>query len=86
MVGTVKRCCEFSSGGPLPAEVLVKMPYREAVDVARDRTSRDYLVALLREFNGNVTHAAERAGMERESLHRLLKRYAIRSEPFKRTE
>jgi len=72
--------------GALPAEVLAQMPYREAVDIARDRISRDYLVALMREFGGNVTHAAERAGMERESLHRLLRRYGIRSDDFKRPE
>jgi DNA-binding NtrC family response regulator len=59
------------------------MPYREALDVARDRVSRDYLFALMREFDGNVTRAAERAGIERESLHRLLKRYDIRSDDFK---
>jgi DNA-binding NtrC family response regulator len=70
--------------GAIPGEVLAKMPYREAVDLARDRVSRDYLTVLLREHEGNVTHAAERAGMERESLHRLLKRYAIRSDDFKK--
>ncbi len=37
----------------------------------------------MREFEGNVTRAAERAGVERESLHRLLKRYGIRSDDFK---
>ncbi|WP_323383042.1 sigma-54-dependent transcriptional regulator [Myxococcus dinghuensis] len=68
------------------AESLTKLPYREAVDSARDAVSRDYLLALMREFGGNVTHAAERAGMERESLHRLLKRYGVRSEDFKRTD
>ena len=31
-----------------------------------------------------MTRAAERAGMERESLHRLLKRYGIRSDDFKK--
>ncbi len=70
--------------GALPGEVLAKMPYREAVDLARDRVSRDYLSVLMRDHEGNVTHAALRAGMERESLHRLLKRYAIRSDDFKR--
>jgi two-component system response regulator HydG len=69
--------------GAIPAEVLAKMPYREAVDLARDRVTRDYLVALLRELDGNVTKAAERAGMARESLHRLLKRYGVRSDDFK---
>jgi DNA-binding NtrC family response regulator len=60
------------------------MPYREAMETARDRISREYLAVLLREFDGNVTRAAERAGIERESLHRLLKRYSVRSEDFKR--
>jgi DNA-binding NtrC family response regulator len=70
--------------GPIPAELLARMPYREALELARDRVSRDYLTALLREFDGHVTHAAERAGMERESLHRLLKRYGVRSDDFKK--
>jgi DNA-binding NtrC family response regulator len=69
--------------GAIPAEVLAKMPYREAVDLARDRVTRDYLTALLRDLDGNVTKAAERAGMARESLHRLLKRYGVRSDDFK---
>ncbi len=72
--------------GSLPAEDLAKMPFRDAVELARDRISRDYLVALLREFGGNVTQAAARAGMERESLHRLLKRYGIRSDDFRPRE
>ena len=66
-----------------PAAVMVQLPYRDAVDLARDRVSRDYLVALLIEFGGNVSRAAERAGMERESLHRLLKRHSVRSEDYK---
>ncbi|MCY1044421.1 sigma-54 dependent transcriptional regulator [Corallococcus sp. bb12-1] len=72
--------------GALPTEALAKRPYREAVDQVRDAVSRDYLTALMQEFSGNVTHAAERAGMERESLHRLLKRYGVRTEDFKRGE
>ena len=70
----------------LPAGVLVQMPYREVVDLARERVSREYLSALLREFKGNVTQAAGRAGMERESLHRLLRRYSLQSEEFKRPD
>jgi two-component system response regulator HydG len=70
--------------GALPAEVLVRMPYHEAMGTARDRISREYLAVLLHEFEGNVTRAAERAGIERESLHRLLKRYGVRSEDYKK--
>ena len=60
-----------------------QLSYREVVDLARDRASREYLIALMQELGGNVTEAARRAGVERESLHRLLKRYGVRSEDFK---
>jgi two-component system response regulator AtoC len=69
--------------GQAPGGALSALPYKDAVAEARDRVSREYLVALMTEFHGNVTRAAERAGMERESLHRLLRRYAIRSDDFK---
>ena len=62
---------------------LVSLSYKAAVNLARDRISREYLEALLQTFHGNVTHAAERAGLERESLHRLLKRYGLRAESFR---
>jgi two-component system, NtrC family, response regulator AtoC len=62
---------------------LAGMPYKDAIAEARDRVSRDYLVALMTEFEGNVTRAAERAGVERESLHRLLRKYGLHSEDFK---
>jgi two-component system response regulator HydG len=65
---------------------LSRLTYRDAVEVSRERASREYLIALMREFGGNVTSAAERAGVERESLHRLLKRYGLRSNEFKTTD
>jgi two-component system response regulator AtoC len=79
---------ELAGGAASPAAsaapgALAALPYKDAVADARDRVSRDYLVALMREFGGNVTRAAERAGMERESLHRLLRRYSVRSDDFK---
>jgi two-component system response regulator AtoC len=70
-------------GPPPPAGALAAVPYKDAVEEAREKASRDYLVALMTEFGGNVTRAAERAGMERESLHRLLRRHGLRSEDFK---
>jgi DNA-binding NtrC family response regulator len=72
-----------SSGGRRAVAGLERLIYAEAVDLARDRASREYLIALMREFKGNVVRAAERAGVERESLHRLLKRYGLRSTEFK---
>ncbi len=66
------------------AAARASMTFREATEAVRNRASRSYLVALLREFDGRVTLAAERAGMERESLHRLLRRYRLRAQDFKR--
>ena len=82
---TVERAVAIASAAPpaIPAAVLASLPYRDAVAGARDRVTRDYLVALMAEFGGNVTRAAERAGMERESLHRLLRRHGLRSDDFK---
>lgn len=62
---------------------LTSLPYREAIAAERERATREYLVALLREVEGNVTQAAERAGIERESFHRLMKRHGIRAEDFR---
>jgi DNA-binding NtrC family response regulator len=74
---------ESPVGGDLRESDGVAMMFHEAVAAARDRASRDYLVALMRQFHGNVTHAAARAGITRESLHRLLRKYDVHSESFK---
>jgi DNA-binding NtrC family response regulator len=62
---------------------LASLSYRELVNQARDVASREYLVALMRAFSGRVTPAAEQAGIERESLHRLLRRYGVRAEDYR---
>jgi DNA-binding NtrC family response regulator len=65
------------------AEELAALSYREALASARDRGSREYLSALLKTFGGNVSRAAERAGLERESLHRLLRRHGVNANMFR---
>jgi DNA-binding NtrC family response regulator len=77
----------FEHLGSSPAYVAGPRPetltYREMLEIARDRATRDYLVALMRDVAGNVTQAAERARIERESMHRLLKKHGVRSDDFK---
>lgn len=46
----------------------------------------DYLIALLSLHQGNVTKAAMAAGLERESLHRLLRRHQLRADRFRPPE
>ena len=70
-----------AGGGPGGPDISVG--FRSAIGAARDAASRRYLVNLMRTYQGNVTHAAVRAGMTRESLHRLLKKFDVRSEQYK---
>ncbi|MFZ5481161.1 MAG: sigma-54-dependent transcriptional regulator [Myxococcota bacterium] len=57
--------------------------YRAAIERAQDVAGRAYLVGLLQRTGGNVSRAAEAAGMERESLHRLLRRHGIDASRFR---
>ena len=65
------------------AAQLATYSYREALAEVRDNASRGYLAALLKMFAGNVARAAEHAGLERESFHRLLRRYGIHADDFR---
>jgi DNA-binding NtrC family response regulator len=60
--------------------------FRQAIEHARDRASCEYLTGLLKTHGGNVTHAARAAGMTRESLHRVLRKYGIKSEAYRELE
>jgi two-component system response regulator HydG len=69
-----------------PDDELAALTYRAVVERARARVTQDYLVALLRAFHGNVSRAAERAGIERESLHRLLRQHGLSADDFRKPE
>jgi two-component system response regulator HydG len=53
--------------------------YRQFMKVSNDRASVQYMKSILKETGGNVTKAANIAGMKRESFHRLLKKHDINS-------
>jgi DNA-binding NtrC family response regulator len=57
--------------------------YREVVEHAVAEAAHRYLFALLTEFQGNVTQAARKAGVERETLHRLLARFGLSADSFR---
>ncbi len=54
-------------------EKLMSFPLREA----REVFEREYLVAQLNRFSGNISRTAEFIGMERSALHRKLKSLSI---------
>ena len=52
---------------------IMSMPLREA----RERFERDYLLAQIDRFGGNISRTAEFVGMERSALHRKLKSLGV---------
>ncbi len=56
-----------------PGENFVAMPLREA----REAFERNYLIAQINRFGGNVSRTASFVGMERSALHRKLKALGV---------
>jgi len=54
-------------------EKLLGLPLREA----REAFERDYLIAQISRFGGNISRTAEFIGMERSALHRKLKSLGV---------
>ena len=71
---------EIGSNVPLPvnggAEHLMSLPLREA----REIFEREYLIAQINRFGGNISRTAEFVGMERSALHRKLRALGVSSE------
>jgi DNA-binding NtrC family response regulator len=62
---------------------LSSMTYKQAIEVARDKMSQDYLRQLFARHQGNVSAATTDADIERESLYRLARRYGIDPAQFR---
>jgi two-component system nitrogen regulation response regulator NtrX len=54
-------------------ERLMSLPLRDA----REIFEREYLVAQINRFGGNISKTAEFVGMERSALHRKLKSLGV---------
>jgi len=62
-----------STPGGAGGEKLMSLPLREA----REIFEREYLLAQIARFSGNISRTAEFIGMERSALHRKLKSLGI---------
>jgi len=71
---------EIGTNVPLPvnggAEHLMSLPLRES----RDIFEREYLIAQINRFGGNISRTAEFVGMERSALHRKLRALKVGSD------
>lgn len=68
----------------IPAGVSAR-PFREAKRQVVEAFEKVYLGELLDQHHGNVTSAAQHAGMLRSALQRLLRKYRFKSADFRKT-
>jgi DNA-binding NtrC family response regulator len=71
-----------TEGGRMDDE-LSRLSFKDAREVMLKQFHRNYIESLLRENSGNVSQAAEKAGIQRQYLHRLIKETGIKTESFK---
>jgi len=62
------------------------LPYRHAKERLVNRFSREYVTALLDRTGGNVTRAADMSGLERASFQKIMRRFGIRSDTYKKND
>ncbi len=65
----------MSGGQSAGSEMLIALPLREA----RELFEREYLVAQISRFGGNISRTASFIGMERSALHRKLKSLGVQA-------
>ncbi len=63
-------------GGAKNGDLVISLPLREA----REIFERDYLMAQINRFGGNISRTAAFIGMERSALHRKLKSLGVGSQ------
>jgi DNA-binding NtrC family response regulator len=56
---------------------VLEMPFKEAKAQLVEAFERDYLEALLARHHGNISRAAAEAGIDRNYIHRLVKKYGL---------
>lgn len=56
---------------------VLDLPFKEAKAALVESFERDYLQALLQRHRGNISRAAAEAGIDRNYIHRLVKKYNL---------
>ena len=65
---------------PIRAEIDLGVPLKAARDSLTEQFESDYIKAALAETGGNVTRAAELAGVHRKFIHRAIAKYRLRAD------
>jgi DNA-binding NtrC family response regulator len=65
------------SGDAAGSRDVLGLPFKEAKGQLVEAFERDYLEQLLDKHKGNISQAANEAGIDRNYIHRLVKKYGI---------
>ena len=68
----------------LETDDLSTIPYRVAKEEVLSQFNRRYIRRALEKTSGNVTRAAKRSRIERQSFQQIMRKYDIRSESFRK--
>ncbi len=92
----IQRACILADGdiiepSHLDMEIVLSskeedfpLVYSEAKKIYTEKFMRKYLKTILSITKGNITQASKLAGIERQSLQKLLKKYGIDAEEFRK--
>jgi DNA-binding NtrC family response regulator len=64
-------------------EAIYGLPFKEAKQAVIKAFHQQYIQAVLQQNRGNISRAAEQAGLQRQYLHRIMKHEKIDAEGFK---
>ena len=56
---------------------VLSRPFKEAKGLLLESFEREYLTHLLQRNHGNISRAAQEAGIDRNYIHRLVKKYNL---------
>jgi DNA-binding NtrC family response regulator len=68
---------------PYLDETIFHLPFKEAKEAVIRAFHRHYVHSILQQNKGNISRAAEQAGLKRQYLHRIIKQEEIDADGFK---
>jgi len=74
---------EHTRSLPYFDEAMFSLPFKEAKEAVIRAFHRQYIHAILQQNRGNISKAAEQAGLQRQYLHRIIKHERLDTESFK---
>jgi transcriptional regulator of acetoin/glycerol metabolism len=76
-LGVANPAPHYTPGSSGASEEVLDLPFKEAKGILIESFERDYLTHLLRRHRGNISRAAAEAGIDRNYIHRLVKKYNL---------